>query len=236
LEYFFIPSGIIIFALNKIENNKSKEDMKEGNLLIIGKQERAIRTQSKLLKAAAEVFAEKGFDGCTIRQIGKRAGLNHQKIVYHFGTKEELFLAVVKEGFELFDRTGTLLAMQEDKEDPIEKFKAVLKKVAKVHYEHPYFIRILYHESFKKNEQLTKLHPYIEQYRDRVYQNLLFLQKHGFGSNIPIDNFTTIFFGTFDAWFIQPFNNSKTVGANPDKDLIKMEAYIDSFFTLFSDR
>lgn len=208
-------------------------EYKEGNVLTIGKQERAIRTQSKLLKAAAEVFAEKGFDGCTIRQIGERAGLNHQKIVYHFRTKEELFLAVVKDGFELFERTGTLLALQANNEDPIEKFKGVLKKVAKVHYEHPYFIRILYHESFKENERLTKLQPYIKQYRDRVYQNLLFLQKHGFGATIPIDNFTTIFFGTFDAWFIQPFNKNKNTRSNPAEELAKMEAYIDSFFTLF---
>lgn len=216
-------------------DTKPTNDSIKGSLLLLGKQERAIRTQSKLLKAAAEVFAEKGFDGCTIRQIGKRAGLNHQKIIYHFGTKEDLFLAVLKQGFELLQRTGTLLKVQEYKEDPIEKFKAVLKKVAKVHYENPFFIRILYHESFKKNERLTKLQPYIQQYRKRVYLNLLFLQKHGFGATIPIDNLMTIFLGTFHAWFIQPFNDI-IVDSNPTDELAKMEGYIDSFFVLFSNQ
>lgn len=217
-------------------DTKTTTDSIEGGLLTIGKQERAIRTQSKLLKAAAEVFAEKGFDGSTIRQIGKRAGLNHQKIVYHFGTKEDLFLVVLKEGFELLQKTGTLLKVQEDNEDPIEKFKAVLKKVAKVHNENPFFIRILYHESFKRNERLNKLQPYIQQYRKRVYLNLLFLQKHGFGANIPIDNLMMIFFGTFHAWFIQPFNNNTVTVSNPREELAKMEAYIDSFFILFSNK
>lgn len=218
-----------------IDTNKDSIEG-SGSLLTLGKQERAIRTRSKLLKAAVEVFAESGFDGCSIRQIGKRAGLNHQKIIYHFGTKEDLFLAVLKEGFEMLQKTGTLLRVQEDNEDPIEKFKAVLKKVAKVHNENPFFIRVLYHESFKRNERLTKLQPYINQYRKRVYLNLLFLQKHGFGANIPIDNLMIMFIGTFHAWFIQPFNSNTIVVSNPEKELAKMEEYIDSFFTLFSSQ
>ena len=48
-------------------------------------------TKARLLEAAGEEFAGKGFDGATVRAICDRAGTNLAAINYHFGDKEQLY-------------------------------------------------------------------------------------------------------------------------------------------------
>jgi AcrR family transcriptional regulator len=58
-------------------------------------------TRSRLLGAAADVFAEVGFHRATVRDICTRAGANVAAINYHFGDKEGLYAEVVKGGVAL---------------------------------------------------------------------------------------------------------------------------------------
>ena len=48
-------------------------------------------TKARLIQAAGEEFAEKGFDGATVRSICNRAGTNLAAVNYHFGDKERLY-------------------------------------------------------------------------------------------------------------------------------------------------
>lgn len=48
-----------------------------------------------LLTAAGELFAEKGFDRTTIRDIGERAGVDAALIARYFGGKTQLYLAAL---------------------------------------------------------------------------------------------------------------------------------------------
>ena len=51
-------------------------------------------TRRRLLDAAAEVFAEKGFANATVREICRKAEANIAAVNYHFGDKEKLYAAV----------------------------------------------------------------------------------------------------------------------------------------------
>ena len=53
-------------------------------------------TRQRLLDTAGEVFAEKGFQAATVRQICGMAGVNIAAINYHFGDKERLYIEAVK--------------------------------------------------------------------------------------------------------------------------------------------
>ena len=52
-------------------------------------------TRSRILDTAEELFSEQGFDRVSIRDITKKARVNLAAINYHFGSKEELFEAVL---------------------------------------------------------------------------------------------------------------------------------------------
>lgn len=54
------------------------------------------QNRQRLLEAAQDVFAIKGFDGANIREIASKAGLNKTMIYYHFKDKQTLFDMVVE--------------------------------------------------------------------------------------------------------------------------------------------
>ncbi len=53
-------------------------------------------TKQKLIEAAGEVFALKGFRDATVRDICEKAGANVAAINYHFGDKEKLYAEVFR--------------------------------------------------------------------------------------------------------------------------------------------
>jgi len=52
--------------------------------------------KTKILEAAGPVFAEKGFQAATVREICKAAGMNLASINYYFGDKQRLYVEAVK--------------------------------------------------------------------------------------------------------------------------------------------
>lgn len=52
-------------------------------------------TRTRLLEAAAEVFAESGFSYAKVQDICRRAHANLAAVNYHFGGKEQLYRAVI---------------------------------------------------------------------------------------------------------------------------------------------
>lgn len=57
-------------------------------------------TKARLLEAAGEEFAAKGFERATIRAISERAGTNVAAVNYHFGDKDRLYEAALLEAHE----------------------------------------------------------------------------------------------------------------------------------------
>jgi TetR/AcrR family transcriptional regulator, regulator of cefoperazone and chloramphenicol sensitivity len=51
-------------------------------------------TRERVMEAAGELFAERGFRGATMRAIAERAATNLASAHYHFGSKEKLYLDV----------------------------------------------------------------------------------------------------------------------------------------------
>jgi AcrR family transcriptional regulator len=54
------------------------------------------QAQERLLEAAEQVFAERGFKAASIREISKLANANVAAVNYHFGDKERLYIEAVK--------------------------------------------------------------------------------------------------------------------------------------------
>ncbi len=63
------------------------------------RQERAERTRTTILDAAAEVIEERGFAGASLSDILAKAGVTKGALYFHFSSKEELAQALVGEQF-----------------------------------------------------------------------------------------------------------------------------------------
>ena len=62
-------------------------------------QQRSIETRASILNAAIAEFAERGFEGASIRAIADRLGLQHPLITYHYRSKDILWRAAAEHAF-----------------------------------------------------------------------------------------------------------------------------------------
>jgi AcrR family transcriptional regulator len=67
-----------------------------------------------VLGAATDLFAERGPDAVTVREVADRAGVNHALIHRHFGTKEELLQAVLGQAVERMAEVGQQVSDSKD--------------------------------------------------------------------------------------------------------------------------
>ena len=85
--------------------------------------------RADLVRVAARLFREKGFDGTTIRDIADAVGMRSGSPFYHFANKHELLMAVMEEGLRLgLERTHDVL--RDDALPPVERFRQLVR----VHY------------------------------------------------------------------------------------------------------
>jgi AcrR family transcriptional regulator len=75
-----------------------------------------------LLRVCARLFREKGFDGTTIRDISKAAGMHSGSPFYHFETKQAMLVAVMEQGLvEGLRKTEAVMALELAPRDKFER-------------------------------------------------------------------------------------------------------------------
>ena len=60
-------------------------------------------TRTRILNAGLDLFAKKGFTGATTREISASAGVNEVTVFRHFGSKADLYAAVITERSPIAD-------------------------------------------------------------------------------------------------------------------------------------
>jgi AcrR family transcriptional regulator len=65
-------------------------------------------TRQALIDAATAVFADKGYEGGSVRLITQRARANQAAIAYHFRGKEGLYREVLRAALHAFDEFGLI--------------------------------------------------------------------------------------------------------------------------------
>jgi TetR/AcrR family transcriptional regulator len=79
----------------------------------------ATARKASIIRSAAAIFGEKGFNGTKTREIAARAGVSEALIFKHFPSKEDLYAAILAEKSPvpgLLDRIKVLAEQRNDKE------------------------------------------------------------------------------------------------------------------------
>jgi len=91
-------------------------------------EERQMR-QERILTGALEVFKSKGLDGATMDEIATQSGFGKATLYYYFHSKEEVFAAILEDGWEKL--WISLEPVISGEEGPRKTFINVLLKIAK---------------------------------------------------------------------------------------------------------
>lgn len=68
------------------------------------KTKKGKETRERILKAARELLADSGSGNVTMEKIGEKAGVANCSVVWHFGSKENLFLEIFDTIVDEFDK------------------------------------------------------------------------------------------------------------------------------------
>jgi TetR/AcrR family transcriptional regulator len=101
-------------------------------------------SRGQILDAAEQLFASQGFARTTIKDIGRRAGLNSALLYYYFADKNELYREVLRRLVSsLVARTMTALTSEET---PDARVRSLLQAQAELLIANPQFPRLMVRE------------------------------------------------------------------------------------------
>jgi AcrR family transcriptional regulator len=154
--------------------------------------------QLQIMEAAETLFAEKGFNGTSVRDIAEKAKVNLAMVSYYFGSKEKLLEA-------LFDYRGETMKVKLesiiDRKDllPLEKVNLLIDNYIEKVMSQQCFYRIMAREQVLNTTGLTA--QLILQIKKRNLELVSRLIKEGqrkgeFRKNIDIPLMMTTMIGT----------------------------------------
>ena len=156
-------------------------------------------------KAALSEFAKCGFNGASIGQIAKTAGVAKPLIHYHFASKDELWKLTVKEAYDLFQAEALKLTAQLGQQPPEEILGSFGRTVVRFAANHVDLVQIAIDETRQGGERADWL---VETYLVPMYRAVLAVLEHvqdsegsqrRFGSHMIPSMFGAIIFPFIDA-------------------------------------
>lgn len=84
-------------------------------------------TRQRLIDAAARLFADRGFENVTVREICKTSNANVAAINYHFGDKVGLYRAVVTRAIEVMQETNELSQRAGEGQSPEDQIRGFVR-------------------------------------------------------------------------------------------------------------
>ena len=127
--------------------------------------------QVQILDAAEKLFAAKGFNGTSVRDIAETANVNLAMISYYFGSKEKLFEAMFAWRTEFFKlQLETMIGNKEL--EPMEKIDQLIDQYILRLTNQQCFHRILVREQMMNNNEFIT-----DQIRSMKFRNQALMQQ-----------------------------------------------------------
>ena len=127
-------------------------------------------SRQRILDAATEIAAERGYEGTSIGAVSAKCGLPASSIYWHFKDKDDLIAAVIERSFGSW---LTAWEMPTDLSDPDEAFASLCRRIAKGLQDSPDFIRIGLMLALERRPVEPRGREMFFQARDNVYQRLV---------------------------------------------------------------
>lgn len=101
--------------------------------------------QQHIIETAMHLFAERGFEGASIRDIAEKASVNVAMVNYYFGSKEKLFEKIVE--YKTSTTRGQLDEIANNKSiNSIQKIETIIESFIERLFTHRAFHRLIQQE------------------------------------------------------------------------------------------
>ena len=110
------------------------------------------KSREDILKAAEIEFSEKGIYGARINEIAQKAKINIRMIYEYYGSKEDLYKAVLVEIYSRLGRMETLLLSE--KKPSIDIIKDIIKLYFYYLEDNPTYVNLLLWENLNKGRYI----------------------------------------------------------------------------------
>lgn len=91
------------------------------------------RNRAIILAAAEKAFAAQGFRGTSVQQVADKAGLPKTNVLYYFKSKQELYLAVLKETMSLWNSSFDKATADDDPAQMLADYIAEKMELSRTH-------------------------------------------------------------------------------------------------------
>ena len=184
--------------------------------------------RNRLMLTATRLFAERGLNGVSIRELSTAAGVSISMISYYFGGKEGLYSSVLQEQFASFDQIEEIVAAGSESLATIE---AYIRWIIVRHRSNPYLLR--FYTSELTNP--TQFFPVIVQPAiGKVIQILVQIIEEGIAGNSfrkdlnPVDTVLAMA-GMVNYYFLSMLATQELVDHSPKRDEELIRHYMDIF-------
>ena len=113
----------------------------------------AERTKKELLEVATREFADQGFAGARVDEIANQTRTTKRMIYYYFGSKEQLFVAVLERAYASIRAAERTIEV--DHLDPIAAIRRLAELTFDHHESHPDFIRLVSIENIHRAQHIA---------------------------------------------------------------------------------
>ncbi len=142
--------------LAKVSSNPRRKPIRasEKPQHAVGTQARAIQTRQAILDAAVKVFSTSGYDGGRIDTISRLAHTHDRLIYYYFGSKDNLFVEVLKSVYKRMNDAEA--SLQIDAERPRVALVQIVDFMWRYYLGHPEFVTLLNTENLHEGKHLRR--------------------------------------------------------------------------------
>lgn len=114
----------------------------------------ADRTRENILEVATREFADHGYSGARIDKIAEQTQCTKRMIYYYFGSKEQLWIAVLERAYSGIRETEQDLDVEGL--DPTAAIRRLAELTYDHHTAHPDFLRLVSVENIHRGEHIAK--------------------------------------------------------------------------------
>jgi AcrR family transcriptional regulator len=193
-------------------------------------------TRDRILAAAADLFAERSFEGATTREIAARAGVAQPLLNYHYRSKDELWRAAVDSLFDAL--TSSMAAHLEVLRgvDELTRAKLRVREFVTFSARNPQLHRIITQESKADGPRMDYL---VEHHVRALYESTVALFEHlvrdGVVPDIAPAHLYYILTGAGPTMFVLAPECRRLTGLDPESDEV-IQAHADAVCTLLFGR